>query len=42
MDPSEWDEIWWYRDMRYLCTPCVDGLSTGPLGFGVSQLGIRA
>ena len=22
--------------------PCVDGLSTGPLGFGASQLCIRA
>ena len=41
MDPDEWDAIWWYRDMRYggidLGSPCVDGLSTGPPGFGASQ-----
>ena len=22
MDPSEWDAIWWYRDMRYLGIQC--------------------
>ena len=37
MDPGEWDVIWWYRDMRYPSSPCVDGLSTGPPGFGASQ-----
>ena len=42
MDPNEWDEIWWYHDTRYLGIPCIDGLSTGSPGFGVSQLGIRA
>ena len=37
MDPGEWDAIWWYRDMRYLGSSCVDGLSTGPSGFGASH-----
>ena len=42
MDLGEWDR---YGGTRY-ATPTgisfVDGLSTGPPGFGVSQLGIRA
>ena len=42
MDPDEWDAIWWYRDMRYLGIPCVDGLSTGPPSLKASELGIRA
>ena len=37
MDPGKWDAIWWYRDMGYLGIPCIDGLSTGPPSFGVSQ-----
>ena len=37
MEPGKWDAIWWYRDMRYLGIPCIDGLSTRPLSFGVSQ-----
>ena len=37
MDLSEWDAIWWYRYMRYPGIPCIDGLATGPLGFGASQ-----
>ena len=32
----EWDAIWWYRDMQYPGIPCIDELSTGPPGFGVS------
>ena len=42
MDPGEWDAIWWYSDMQYPGISCVDRLSTRPLGFRVSQLGIRA
>ena len=30
------------HDMRHTGIPRVDGLSTGPPGFGASQLGIRA
>ena len=30
MNPGEWDAIWWYRDMRYPGSPCVNGLSRGP------------
>ena len=29
------------RDVIPTGIPCVDGLSTGPPGFGASQLGIR-
>ena len=39
MDPGDWDVIWWYQNMRYLCSPCVDGLSMGPPGFGASHIG---
>ena len=38
MDPDEWDAIWWYYDMRYPCSSCVDGLSTEPPSFGTSQI----